>query len=177
MAQAVSVTDVMSAEYLGVTEGEPVADVVELLLDHREDAVLVIRGGKPVGLVLARDLLAVLDGGEPDDPIDRYMRTPVTTVDADATIGHAADRLLTADTDRLVVVDLDGSALGMVGPADVLTAADTLLEDHLAGTSATSGNRSPPSISDQGVCESCGRLADTLAEVDGVMLCVACADL
>lgn len=177
MAQAVSVTDVMSSDYLGVTEGEPVSDVVDLLLDHREDTALVIRGGQPVGIVLARDLLAVLDGGDLDDPIERYMHAPVSTVDAAATISHAADRLLTVDPERLVVVDLEGTALGIIRPADVLTAADTLLETQLEGTFATSGTRSPPTISEQGVCESCGRLADTLTEVDGSLLCSACVEL
>lgn len=177
MAQTVSVTEVMSTEYLGVSEGDSVAEVAGLLRDHREDTAVVIRGGEPVGLATSLDLLAVLDEGERESPIDEHMHAPVETVDAGATIAHAADRLLTAAAGRLVVTDLDGRATGVIAPIDVLNATETLLEGHLEATVPTDGRRNPPSLSDQGMCESCGRLADTLHEADGAMLCPTCADL
>ncbi len=177
MAQAVSVREVMSTDFVGVTEGEPVEDVVGLLLDHNEDTAVVIRGGSPVGVVLARDLLAAIGDTDTGTPIDPYIHESIVTIGPDSTIGHAADRLLTTEVDRLIVVDLDGRALGVVGPRDVLSATDTLLEDHLEDTAMTSSNRSIPSMSEQGVCESCGRLADTLTEMNGTLVCEACLEL
>lgn len=177
MAQAVSVREVMSADFVGVTEGEPVHDVVSLLLEHNEDTAVVIRGGSPIGLILARDLLAAIGDADTDVTIDSYINESIVTIDPESTIGHAADRLLTTEADRLVVVDLDGRAIGVVGPQDVLSATDTLLEDHLEDTSIPSSNRSIPSMSEQGVCESCGRLADTLTEMNGTLVCEACLEL
>lgn len=177
MAQAVSVREVMSADFVGVTEGEPVADVAGVLLEHNEDTAVVIRGGTPIGLIRARDLLAAVGDATPGEVIDAYIHEPVATIDSDSTIGHAADRLLTTEADRLIVVDLDGRALGVVGPRDVLSAADTLLEDHLEDTSVASSTRTLTNMSQQGVCESCGRLADTLTDVDGSLVCEACLEL
>ncbi|MFP4590517.1 MAG: HPP family protein [Halobacteriales archaeon] len=176
MAQAVTVREVMTADFIGVTEGEPVADVAALLREHRAGAAVVIRGGEPVGLVSATDLLGVLETDDPDEPIEHYMRAPVTTVSPEATIAHAADRLVGTEADRVVVVDIEGLAIGLLGPRDVLAATDTLLEDHLArAMSPEEGG--PTRLSEQGVCESCGRLAGSLTEVDGAMLCPACAAL
>ncbi len=177
MAQAVSVTEVMTGDFLGVTEGESVSGVADLLQDHRSGAAVVMRGSRPVGLVTATDLLAAIDGSNPEEAVDRYMHGPVVTVPTDATIGHAADRLLSADTPRLVVVDADGAAIGVIGPEDVLSASDTLLEPHLEHTTAAAEGRAQPRLSEQGVCESCGALVDSLTEVDGTLLCAGCADL
>ncbi|MFW6153262.1 MAG: CBS domain-containing protein [Halobacteriota archaeon] len=177
MAQAVSVREVMSADFVGVTEGEPVDAVADLLREHNEDTAVVIRGGSPIGLVRALDLLAAVGEATTSEVIDAYIHEPVATIDPDSTIGHAADRLLTTEADRLVVVDLDGRALGVVGPRDVLSAADTLLEDHLEDTSVSSSMRTLTNMSEQGVCESCGRLADTLTDVDGALVCEACLEL
>lgn len=177
MAQAVSVREVMTSEFIGITEGETVADVAELLLEHHEDAAVVIRGGKPIGIVLARDLLMVLSDGSATDSIEGYMRDDIESIDQDVTFEHAANRLVTSDAERLVVVDLEGRILGVIGPVDVLSAADSLLAIQPEGTTATNAGRSPPSLSDQGVCESCGKLVDTLEEIDGTLVCEACADL
>lgn len=177
MAQAVSVTEVMTADFLGVTEGESVANVAELLSDHRAGAAVVMRGSRPVGLVTATDLLAVLGGGDPGDPVEEYMQIPVVTIPPDATIGHAADRLLASEAQRIVVVDLEGAAIGVIGATDIMTASDTLLEPHLEHTTSAGEGRNQPRLSEQGVCESCGALVDSLTEVDGTLLCAACADL
>lgn len=177
MAHTVSVREVMSSEYLGVHEGEEVTEVAAMLADHREDQAVVLDGRRAVGLVSAVDLLeALLDGAE-GVPVGACMRAPVATVTPEATIEHAIERLTVAEADGLVVVDVEDNALGMVDARDLLTATDGLLEDHLEVAVHDSGDRSPPSMSEQGVCESCGRLADTLHESNGTLLCTTCADL
>lgn len=177
MAHTVSVQEVMSSDYLGVHEGEPVGEVAALLAEQREDTVVVLDGRAPVGISMAVDLLDVLLEGDVEAPIGSFMREPVTTITPDATIEHAVGQLLAVETERLVVVDLEDNAVGVVDAAALLNAADAMLEEHLAATVPATGERSPPSISEQGVCESCGRLSDTLHESNGSLVCAACVDL
>lgn len=177
MAQTVSVREVMSAEYLGVHEGESVSRVAAVLAEHREDTAVVLDGSEPIGIALAVDLLDALLAGDRDEPIVAHMREPITTVEPTATIEHAIELMATAETDDLIVIDLEDNAIGVVNARDLLSGVDGLLEDHLEATIPRTGDRSPPSISEQGVCESCGRLADVLHESDGSLLCVACAEL
>lgn len=177
MAHTVSVREVMSTEYLGVHEGESVGDVAEALAEHREDTVVVLDGRRPVGIVTSLDLLEVVLDGDTEVPVGSLMHEPVTTVAHDATIAHAVDRIAVAETDGLVVVDLEDQAVGIVDSRALLSATDGLLDDHLEATVHAGGDRSPPSMSEQGVCESCGRLTDTLHESNGTLLCAACADL
>ncbi len=177
MAHTVTVREVMSSDYIGVHEGERVGAVAEVLAHHGEESVVVLDGREPVGIAAAVDLLSgVLDGGA-DTPIGSVMHIPVPTVESDATIERAIELLLMAERTCLVVIDTENQALGTVDARGLLTAADGLMEEHLAATIPSTGERSPPSISEQGVCESCGRLSDTLNDTDGRMLCVACADL
>lgn len=167
----------MSSDYLGVHEGEPIGEIASVLADHREEMAVVLSGGTPIGFVLAVDLLDTLVQGDNDEPIGSHMQAPVPTIEPDATIEHAIDRLATTETDRLVVVDVEGEAVGVVDARALLSVANSLLEGHLEATVPSTGERSPPPMSEQGVCESCGRLADTLHEIDGALLCPACADL
>lgn len=177
MAYPVSVREVMSSDYLGVHEGEPLGAVAKTLADQREDTAVVLRGGDPIGLVTAVDLLGALTDGGGDEAIGSYMREPVTTIEPEATIEHAIDQLATIETDHLVVIDAEGTAVGVVDARALLAVANSFIEGHLEATVPPIGERSPPSMSEQGVCESCGRLTDTLVESDGSLVCSACAQL
>lgn len=177
MPYPVSVSEVMSSDYIGVNEGEPTGEVATILAEHREDTAVVIDGGDPVGIVKAIDLLGVIADGEGDNPIGSHMREPITTIEPDATIEHALDQLATTDTDCLVVVDVAGKAVGTVDSRALIAVANSFMEGHLEATVPSTGDRSPPAMSEQGVCESCGRLADSLIESDGSLLCSACATL
>jgi citrate synthase len=58
--------------------------VVERMHDHRVGSVVVVDGGKVVGIVTERDVLRVLaKGGSLDVVVSSVMTTPVDTVDAD----------------------------------------------------------------------------------------------
>ncbi len=50
----------MDAAVVTVTEGEPVADVVERMLRHDITRVPVVRDGVPVGVVARHDLLRMM---------------------------------------------------------------------------------------------------------------------
>lgn len=177
MAHTVTVREVMSAEFLGVHEGESVAEVASALADHREDTAIVLDGRHPIGTVTAVDLLTAVVAGADEEAVGAYMRAPVSTVEPGVTIEHAIERLAVSDDGWMVVVDTEGDAVGVVGPRDLLGGAGGLLDDHLEATLHDDSTRSPHSMSDQGVCEACGRLADSLHESNGTLLCAACADL
>lgn len=177
MAHTVSVREVMSSEFLGVHEGESADEVAAMLADHREDTAVVLDGRQPIGTVAAVDLLDVLLGEATDTTIGSCMRAPVVTIEPESTIEHAVERLAVSEVDELVVVDVEDNAVGIIDARDLLSATDGLLEDHLEATVPPEGGRTPPSISEQGVCEACGRLTDALQEHNGTLLCPACADL
>lgn len=177
MAHAVSVQEVMQTDFLGVSASDSVDAVIDLLRDHYEDTAIVLEGSEPIGIVLARDLLDVIDDADPSATVDGYMQHSYTSVTPDATIDRAADRLVSADTDRLLVLDHDKTVVGLVRSVDVLAATDLLVETPLDEQGSTSQPAEPASLSEQGLCEACGRLTEELTEINGSMLCSDCAAL
>lgn len=59
-ARATPVADVMVRSVVTITEEEPVAVAVELMLKHDINRIPVIRGGVPVGIIARHDLLRMM---------------------------------------------------------------------------------------------------------------------
>lgn len=72
--------------------------------------------GAPIGMVALSDLLAV---GK-QDMLGQHMSRPVVSVNANTTIEEAARLLGETGFHRLVVVDGDGHAVGMLSALDVV---------------------------------------------------------
>lgn len=72
--------------------------------------------GKPVGMIALSDLLRI--GSK--DTLGQHMSTPVVTVNQNNTIEDAARLLGETGFHRLVVVDAEGGAVGMLSALDVV---------------------------------------------------------
>jgi hypothetical protein len=151
-----------------------------------------LHGSEPVGVVADRDVLSVvvehgdLDGATVGDA----MQSTVPTVDAQATIEEAADRMSAEGTRRLVVTDGDGT-VGVLTEHDLLAVrppaatgpdADAAhpageAETALAAQAGTEVERSQEGFEDQSICEGCGTLTSDLVSFNGQLLCSDCRDI
>lgn len=190
MESELSVRDVLTKEYVGVSESDSVLGAVRLMRQERTGCVLVVRGTEPVGIMTEWDVLGlVADESDPAEvAVEEAMSTPVLTIDPDRSLTDAAD-LMTRDNVRNLVVEDDDGLVGVLTQRDVIATAgsfqgaQTLFEDaELAGaTSAASVNPAEEPVTNggdeysrQGVCEACGSLADSLWEANGQLLCADC---
>ena len=73
-------------------------------------------GGYPIGMVSLRDLV----GGKRRQTVDERMSHPVETIAASATIDEAGRALARTGLHRLVVVDEEKRAVGVVSAVDVI---------------------------------------------------------
>lgn len=62
-ARATPVADVMVRSVVTITENEPVASAVELMLKHDINRIPVVRDGVPVGIIARHDLLRMMIDG------------------------------------------------------------------------------------------------------------------
>lgn len=183
MFESLSVEDVMRRDFVGVSEGDSVAGAAELLRDEQTDGALVLRGGDPVGIVTASDMLGVLaDGADPmETSIGQIMREPVVTVSPDDDISEVVGAIADREVKWLAVVAPDG-VVGTISEHDVITAPTSLTPvggmesqppesamDATAEVGLQSGT-----YSTQGVCEICGALSRNLTAENGQMLCEDC---
>ena len=203
--EGVTARDVMSRAFAGVSEGDDVDDVRELLIEERVDDVLVLRGDDPVGHVSAHDVLRALGTGAEGEPasVESIMRPAPDPIDAESDLADVLARLASSDVDRLPVTNGDAALVGVITESDVIAAASNVVsepraasvggpepvsdaeENAMAGAGqpavARGGSDAPDAASEefsnQSVCESCGVLSPDLQVVNGQALCPDCRDV
>ncbi|GAB3664133.1 CBS domain-containing protein [Halopiger thermotolerans] len=202
MESELSVTDVLTTDYVGVSESDTVLGAVQLMRDERASCVLVVRGADAVGIMTEWDLLdLVADEREPADlTVGDVMTTPVISVAPDRSLTDAAS-LMTRENIRNVVVEDETGVRGVVTQRDVIAAASSFQATVAPRSSSNnsvrgsepgqrSDNLTPQSAAaeaderalanggdeytTQGVCEACGSLADSLRESNGQLVCPDC---
>lgn len=200
---AVTARDVMSREFVGVSEGDHVDEVLELMVEEEADDVLVLRGSDPVGVVSTHDVLAAVTDEDASEPtVESLMRPPPDTVDAGSDLSTVLATLSAVDADQLPVANGEQELVGVVTDADVITAATSMVSEPreeetagvagshsvtepMAGTGSTtpsgsvdeSARANASQLSTQGVCESCGTLTAELQVHNGQSKCPECRDV
>ncbi|WP_232685836.1 CBS domain-containing protein [Halobacterium zhouii] len=176
--------DVMSREYVGVSESDGLLDAVELMRTEDTSSAVVLRGNTPVGVVTSEAVLDLLvDGGDPTaSPVEAAMENTPPALSPAASVAEAAELMGRTGDGRVLVADDDGIH-GVVEAHD-LTSAVTQ-RDGPAAEAGPGGTATPPSAdasggtatdeySAQSICEACGSLARELANVNGQLLCSDC---
>jgi CBS domain-containing protein len=183
MNESLSVADVMRRDYVGVSEGDPVAGAAKLMHEEGANSALVVRGGDPVGVLTARDVIGVVArGADPSElSVEAAMREPVVTIDPEADLVEAVGAIVDRGVRELAVV-ADGDVVGTVTGHDILTAPTVL---SVADPEREAPLREPvegrPDVelqsetySTQGVCEVCGALSRDLDSQNGQLVCEDC---
>lgn len=176
----VTVRDVMTREYVGVSEGDAIAGVADLMVEAGVEGAVVLRGSEPVGMVDAGNVVEVVAaGGNPESvTAGAAMADGATVIDADSPLSEAVSTLVGRDERRLVVVE-GGEAVGTLSEHDVITAQSTFPETESRERPIAVTGEAPADdrYSTQSVCEACGSLASNLASVNGQLLCADCREM
>ncbi len=115
LSNAVAVCDIMSREIQTVTSECAVAEAARQMADAAASSVMVIDGGRLIGILTARDFLpSILRGDATTASVGTAMSTPVCSVGADVTLTEAASMLCSRRLSQLPVTDRHGRVLGIV---------------------------------------------------------------
>ncbi len=129
---AYRVGNLMSTEPVVIEEEALATDAELLLRSYRISGLPVVADGVLVGVISQTDLLSARSSeliGEnwSHVRVRHLMSRPPVTVHLGATVEHAARLMLDQHIHRLVVVDDDGSPIGVVTTSDLLR---VILEDE-----------------------------------------------
>lgn len=199
-----TVRDVITREYVGVSESDSVQGAVRLMREDQASSVLVLRGNDPVGIMTEWDVLGlVADGGDPGDyTAADVMSSPVESVTAETPLTDAAG-MMSRENIRNLLVEEDGETLGVLTDRDIIAAVASLQRTRDRGLGAemdgdpsmeaTDGNGLDTGVGTneigddvnansaafvtQGVCEVCGALSETLYETNGQLVCPDCQEM
>jgi diguanylate cyclase (GGDEF)-like protein/PAS domain S-box-containing protein len=101
----------------------------------RQSCVVVIEGGKPVGIVTERDVVRLFLENTPNTTLATVMTQPVAIVNIDTPINVAAQKMLDQRFRHLAVVDHDDKLVGLLTEHALLRPLqqgmlDDVLSDH-----------------------------------------------
>lgn len=191
MVTDVTIRDVLTRDYVGVSESDTIEDTVDLLRESRSSSAVVLRGEEAVGIVTEWDFMELLLEGDPptDAPVSRVMSSPVISASPDATLPEAAATMAAENIRNLLVTDA-GETVGVLTQRDVIAAVGSVRgnEDPRSEILGSPGAAAADAGADdrtavanggsvfarQGICENCGALAESLWERNGRLLCEDC---
>jgi signal-transduction protein with cAMP-binding, CBS, and nucleotidyltransferase domain len=191
MNESVSVREVMDRAYVGVSESDDLLETTELLVREEASTALVLRGNDPIGVVTETDILGyVVSDGEPEAAaVGDVMTESVPSISPDARLTEARDRMAAWSTEWILVVE-DGDPVGTLTGHDILSTArlesestEQVADDGRLVTTAEAATTdgAPPqsdeSVDEQGICGGCGTLTQSLASVNGQVLCADCREV
>ena len=171
----------MTREFVGVSEGDSVAGVADLLVEAGVDGAVVLRGREPVGVLDSRSVLGLVARGADPGTVTagEVMSNAAPTIRPDSPLREAIARIAADDLRRLVVTDGD-DVLGTLSEHDVIIAHSAIpdSEEAEAPVAVATGESAPDDrFSTQSVCEACGALAGNLSNVNGQLLCADCREM
>lgn len=175
--------DVMSREFVGVSESDPLLDAVELMRTEDTGSAVVLRGNVPVGVVSSEAVLDLLvDGGDPASAtVEAVMENTPPALSPAAVAADAAEVMARTGDSHVLVADDDG-VHGVVEAHDLTSAVNERSSQSAEAVptnpdaARTDAGSAPASdeYSAQSICEACGSLARELANVNGQLLCLDC---
>ena len=129
--ETLTAADVMTAAPLTCSTFSTALEAVMIFRDADCGAVPILQEGRPVGILTDRDVALAL-AEYPDvvgRPVGEIMKTGVTTVSPQDSLGHVCEVLRTQSVRRLLVVDAAGRLVGIIGWADIAP----VLSDRMMG--------------------------------------------
>ena len=119
---------------LDVGSNPTVLDAVKLMLRNKTGSVIMVgRRGEPVGILTERDILRkISEAGQPLAEIKakEIMFSPVVTVKPYDSIETAAETMAGRKIKRLVVVEQDGSMVGVISLTDITKKLAKIMADE-----------------------------------------------
>ena len=117
-----SIDRIVHKTLLSCSPDTPILSAAKQMAAARCSSIVVVRGGRPVGIWTERDALSVdlSDPAAVDRPISAVMSAPIKTIAIGTSIGDAGMRFKLEGVRHFVVVNDAGAAIGIISQSDVI---------------------------------------------------------
>lgn len=106
-----------------VAADTPVRDALRTMVDRRIGCLVVARAGKPIGVFTERDALMKLHANAKalgDRPVADFMTAQPETLERDAKVAFAVQRMDVGGYRHIPIVDQSGDLTGIISVRDIL---------------------------------------------------------
>lgn len=122
------VSDIMVKNVVVAKENEKIREVAVKMYENKVGSVVVVDEGKPIGIVTERDMVYVVARNlAPDTPVWMVMTEKPVTINENALITEAMEKMRELNIKHLPVVDSSGKLVGMLSFRDIVDAASILM--------------------------------------------------
>ncbi|MEM2934013.1 MAG: CBS domain-containing protein [Methanocellales archaeon] len=177
----IPVSQIMTKKVITIDINGNASDAAKEMIKHDVGSVIVMKKGEPVGIVTERDMVreVIASNIKPSEmKIANLMKSPLITISPDSSLIEVAKKMVKMNIRRLPVVER-GELQGIVTDTDVIAASaelnETLLELMEINREPLSESKTPRSF-DQGICERCGAISESLESINGTLVCESCKD-
>jgi CBS domain-containing protein len=122
----------MTTELITATEDQTIQQICKMMSDYDIGSVVIVKrlvdGNNPIGIITERDIVHQIGSSElflVQKPIREVMSYPLVTVGLTTSVREAIDIMQSRNIRRLLVVDRDLRAQGIVTQKDVIKAFST----------------------------------------------------
>jgi CBS domain-containing protein len=129
---SVPVSSCMTTELITATEDQTIQQICKMMSEHDIGSVVVVKrlvdGNNPIGIITERDIVHQIGSSDlflVQKPIREVMSYPLVTVDLTTSIREAIEIMQSKNIRRLLVVDKDLKAQGILTQKDVFKAVST----------------------------------------------------
>jgi len=177
MPTDILVKDVMSKRIITVDEKDDVLTAVKKMIRGRASTVIVVKDGKPTGIVTDSDILKKVVAKNmraSDVKVEDVMSYPLIVIHESDDIIEAKRKMIKHKVKRLPVVR-NGSVVGILTTTDIAMTGPDMIE-ILKERIKMREEETRPVFEEtaSGICESCGNFSENLKLVDGKWLCESC---
>lgn len=169
------VKEVMRKSVLTVTPEHRVSDIAKLLAKNKIGSAVVVKAGRPTGIVTAEDIVALVAKGKNPRQV-RVRQLPrkefVTTV-PDADIVKTARLMVAKGVKRLPVL-ADGKLVGIISDKELLLTAPEMMDILNERLQIHVDRVAEPKRSISGLCDECEGYSEELRKIGGQWLCEDC---
>ena len=123
MSLEAKISGLMNGVVHKIHSGSTVSEAAAVLLTKDIGSLVVTGTGGPVGLITVRDILRKVTAARADPAevqVKDVMSSPLISVNADASVGEAARKMIEMKIKRLGVTDDQGSLTGIVTMTDIV---------------------------------------------------------
>jgi len=181
MRSDIPVKEVMTVEVCTVREKESVHTLARKMIEYGVGSAVVVENGRPVGIVTEKDLISkvVARNKLPSKvKVADVMTSPIITITPNTSLREAANIMIKKGIRRLPVINEKGDLVGIITDNDILGVSLDLGELAALITENAIGYSTYVESEEiyAGICDRCGKYADTLIEINGLKLCEDCAE-
>lgn len=104
-----NVKAIMNKSIISVEKDDTIRLAIKKMVAGTFGAVIVTEKIRPIGILTERDILRSIadEKMDPESKVETIMSTPLISVDSSASLGEAADIMLTNNIRRLIVKEKD----------------------------------------------------------------------